>query len=270
MAIYRTSKDEKPFVMLDKTSLEDPRLSFAAKGLHAYLMSKPNNWTPRMSQLIKACTNGRDYIRAAMKNLEETGYVWKRHIKDDKGRFKDWEYVIFETPKTENPFLEEPETEKPKLEKPELENPSFNNNYKDNNNDFNNIPPIAPQKNDDDGYEEFTGIHPAGTQGKVEGRKNWDLCLKDGWSREDLLSAARRYAHYVQMREEMGDDVAIKWPQGFLNPRKKYFEPWIQGRKNDIYERTLARYNKRKLGDIRKGMAPVSDFSKIKTGVWNG
>lgn len=266
MAIYRTSKDDRPFVMLDKTSLEDPRLSLAAKGLHAYLMSRPDNWTPRIAQLVKVCSNGRDYVKAALRNLEDAGYVWKRKARDEQGKFKDWEYVIFETPKAGNPFSVDPKTEKPTSEKPTSENPPFNNNDKDNNNDSNNIPPIVPH----DDYEDFMKIHPAGTQGKAEGRKNWDLCLKDGWTKEQLLGAAKRYAHYIQMREELGDEAAVKWPQGFLNPRKKYFEPWIPGNKNDVYERILARYNRRNLKKASRGVAPVSDFSNVKKGVWTG
>jgi hypothetical protein len=273
MAIYRTSKNNKSFVMLDKTSLEDSRLSFAAKGLHAYLMSKPDNWKPRLSQLIKACSNGRDYIKAAMKNLEDTGYVWKRQVRDERGKFIDWEYVIFETPRTENPFLEMPKTEKPETEKPTPENPPYNNNDS-NNNYYNNNPPIVPpeenqeentpEAEDADSYDEFIKIHPAGTQGKIKGKRNWERCLKDGWTVDQLLGAAKRYARYIAMCEEMGDDIKVKWPQGFLNPQDRYFEPWIPGNHNYVFERALTRYNKRR----RKGVAPVSDFSNIQKGEW--
>ena len=266
MAIYRTSKEDRPFVMLDKTSLEDPRLSMAAKGLHAYLMSRPDNWTPRINQLTKICSNGKAHIKTTLRNLEEAGYVWKRKIRDEQGRFQDWEYVIFETPRAENPFSETPRAEKPTSEKPRSENRPFNNNYKDNNNDSNNIPPIVPQKKSEepDSYEEFMEVHPAGKMGKPEGRKNWNLCLEQGWTKDQLLSAAKKYAHFIEMREKMDDDVKVKYPQGFLNPKKLYFEPWIPGNENREYQRTLARFNKQKT----KGVAPVSDFSNVKKGEW--
>ena len=42
--VIRVRKRPNNFVMLDKTFLEDDRLSFKAKGILAYLLSKPDNW----------------------------------------------------------------------------------------------------------------------------------------------------------------------------------------------------------------------------------
>ncbi len=41
--IIRVKKCQNNFVMMDKTFLEDTRLSFKAKGILAYLLSKPDN-----------------------------------------------------------------------------------------------------------------------------------------------------------------------------------------------------------------------------------
>ena len=44
MAVLRISKKQQNFVILDKTCLHNTKLSLGAKGLHAYLMSMPDNW----------------------------------------------------------------------------------------------------------------------------------------------------------------------------------------------------------------------------------
>lgn len=42
--VIRVKKRPSNFVMMDKTFLEDDRLSYKAKGLLAYLLSKPDDW----------------------------------------------------------------------------------------------------------------------------------------------------------------------------------------------------------------------------------
>ena len=42
--IVKIKKRTHPFAMIDARALNDPRISWKAKGLHAYLMSKPKDW----------------------------------------------------------------------------------------------------------------------------------------------------------------------------------------------------------------------------------
>ena len=42
--VIRVQKRPSSFVMMDKSFLEDTRLSYKAKGILAYLLSKPDNW----------------------------------------------------------------------------------------------------------------------------------------------------------------------------------------------------------------------------------
>jgi len=44
MSIFRIKKHTSPYVILDKTCLEEDALSWRAKGIHAYLISKPDDW----------------------------------------------------------------------------------------------------------------------------------------------------------------------------------------------------------------------------------
>lgn len=99
MSIIRVEKSkENPYVILNKTALYDPNLSYKAKGIFAYLMSKPDGWKCIVSDLIKHAKDGRDSVYAGLKELKENGYMIKRPIKDDKGKIIEWEEVIYEIP----------------------------------------------------------------------------------------------------------------------------------------------------------------------------
>lgn len=142
--IIRTSKRENPYVMIDKYGLNDERLSWKAKGLLAYLLSKPDNWQVYESDLIKRATDGRDSVRTGLRELEKFGYLSRRQIRGENGSFRNMEYIIYERPITEELAVDEksvhdktPQTENPSTENPQTENPLLINNDL-NKNDFNN------------------------------------------------------------------------------------------------------------------------------------
>ena len=73
-----------------------------------------------------------DAIREAVRELERAGYIVRSRERDEKGRLRGADYVIYEQPQLpptpdlptlENPMLENPTQEKPTLEKPTQENP---------------------------------------------------------------------------------------------------------------------------------------------------
>ena len=99
MSIIKIVRHTHNYVILDKTCLEDTVLSFRAKGLHAYLMSKPDNWRVRECQLLKASTEGRDALRTAMKELVVARYVTRHPLRDKgTGQMDGWEWIVTEEP----------------------------------------------------------------------------------------------------------------------------------------------------------------------------
>jgi len=98
MSIIRVDKKQN-FVVMDKTGLEDPNLSFKAKGLLAYLLSKPDNWYCHSKHLAKVGQDGISAVKSGLKELREQGYLEKRKIRDKKGKIKEWESIIREVPK---------------------------------------------------------------------------------------------------------------------------------------------------------------------------
>ena len=56
--IFRVAKNkDNPYVMIDKRPLENPSLSWKAKGVLAYLLSRPDDWEIILGDLIKRSTD---------------------------------------------------------------------------------------------------------------------------------------------------------------------------------------------------------------------
>lgn len=129
--IFRTKKNaDNPFVMMDRRPIENADLSWKAKGILAYLLSRPDNWTVRLGDLVKRSTDGTHAIRAAIKELISAGHVFRREIKDEKGRFLRYELEVYEIPFTGSPLIDFPQADNPQPENHTLNNTDYTENKK--------------------------------------------------------------------------------------------------------------------------------------------
>ncbi len=96
--IFKIAKRTNPFVMIDKRALNDSRLSWKAKGLHAYLLSKPHEWQVKLEDLIQRGTGGADSIRSAMNELRAAGYAKLITLRDALGHLQGTHWEIYERP----------------------------------------------------------------------------------------------------------------------------------------------------------------------------
>lgn len=144
--IGRRRKRERSYVSIENSMFEDAELSYRAKGVLGYLLSKPDDWIVRISDLTKRGKEGRDAIYTALNELKDLKYLHFYQPRDSKGHWLKalWEYddVPFEStfpiertldnsefvPCPENPYTENqdadklPFTEKPYAEKPYTDN----------------------------------------------------------------------------------------------------------------------------------------------------
>jgi hypothetical protein len=97
--IVKVERYECGYVQLDRRILEDDRLSWKAKGLLAYLLSRPNDWSVQLRDLTKRSTDKEYAVRSALKELSELGYaeMAERRRKRD-GTFEPVEYIVRELP----------------------------------------------------------------------------------------------------------------------------------------------------------------------------
>lgn len=138
--IVRVSKRDSSYAIIDPYFLSDERLSWKAKGLLGYLLSKPSNWRVYVSDLVKRSKDGKDAVYSALKELEAAGYIERRQMRDpETQRISGYETVVFERPvepiDDTEPGAAIPQTENPDMGKPSAGNPPLVINDL-NNNDF--------------------------------------------------------------------------------------------------------------------------------------
>lgn len=91
-------KKERGFVTLDKTALNDHGLSWAAKGLHSYLMGLPDDWRVNLVDLSQRSKSAKAATTTAMDELIAAGYVFRQKVIAAGNRFAGYQYQMFETP----------------------------------------------------------------------------------------------------------------------------------------------------------------------------
>lgn len=84
--------------MMNKHGLENPKLSWKAKGILAYLLSLPDDWQIYESELVKHAKDGRDSLKKGMQELINAGYIYRERIRNEKGQLKGYNYLVYEVP----------------------------------------------------------------------------------------------------------------------------------------------------------------------------
>ncbi|MCT6925285.1 DnaD domain protein [Metasolibacillus sp.] len=140
--IVRVEKN-KDYTIINNTSLYDDRLSWKAKAIHVFMLSKPDDWTFHNIEMMKWANEGEHAFASGLKELKRYGYVKKERRRNKGGKF-DWVTVVYEVPQevkeseqpvesvhpspdlpcTENQGMAQPYPEKPSVEKPRVDNPS--------------------------------------------------------------------------------------------------------------------------------------------------
>jgi uncharacterized phage protein (TIGR02220 family) len=102
LSIYRVKKNAN-YVVMNRTVLNDDRLSWKAKGLHAYMLSMPDDWVFYNEELAKHSADGIAVIKSSIKELKQYGYLVRKPMKDDKGKILSWETHVYECPEVDFP-----------------------------------------------------------------------------------------------------------------------------------------------------------------------
>ena len=127
MAVFRVERN-KGYTVMSNHHLRNKELSLKAKGLLSQMLSLPEDWDYTLKGLSLINREKIDAIREAIKELERAGYIVRSRERDEKGRLRGADYVIFEQPQPPTPdlpTLENPTLDNPTQEKPTLEKPKF-------------------------------------------------------------------------------------------------------------------------------------------------
>lgn len=104
------------FVIVDQRAIEDIRLSWAARGLLGYLLSRPDDWKVLVNDLRKRGNLGRDGIYRLLRELRDAGYMRFVRKRDRHGRIRGGTYFVQEiatSPHPDLPDMAEPDTAEP-------------------------------------------------------------------------------------------------------------------------------------------------------------
>ena len=118
--IIRVPRRER-FVVMDQRAVEDDRLSWAARGLLGYLLSRPDDWKVLVNDLRKRGNLGRDGIYRLLRELRTVGYARFLRMRDKHGRIRGGIYIIREIADSPDPDL--PDTVLPETAVPDTANP---------------------------------------------------------------------------------------------------------------------------------------------------
>jgi len=134
MSVFRIEKN-KNYTVLSNHHLRDTHLSLAAKGLLTIMLSLPDGWDYTERGLAKITGTGQSALRSCLKQLEDNHYLIRSRIRDENGRLKGTEYVIFEEPQineTADNTGSVPNCDFPNQVNPNVDNPTLENHPQSN------------------------------------------------------------------------------------------------------------------------------------------
>lgn len=178
------------FLITPNSLWEDESISFQAKGLLGYLLSRPKDWVVyiwHLSEIYKGDKrgNGFEAIRSIIKELKHSGYITYQKTRDSKGHWLH-KYKVYPMPHKD--FQKKiPEVVKPNLVEPNTVKPSIitNTELPNTNNNVCNVPqPAAVKKcvkTNLLGKEIEFSLQDVFSQSVIE-RKDWtNLEIEEAW-----------------------------------------------------------------------------------------
>ena len=131
MAVFRVERNTG-YTVMSNHHLRNKELTLKAKGLLSQMLSLPEDWDYTLAGLSHINREKIDAIREAVKELEKAGYIVRSRERDEKGRLRGADYVIYEQPQPKEPEAatssgQPPTSDLPTLENPTLENPTLEN-----------------------------------------------------------------------------------------------------------------------------------------------
>lgn len=119
--IIRVEKTKDYFTASNKPFNND-KLSFGARGILAYLLSKPDDWEIRNKDLYSQSPAGRAAVDRMLRELVNNGYMHRYQDNDDDGLLY-WVTIVYEDRRQNPEWDDEKQCLKPKS--PNVENRTF-------------------------------------------------------------------------------------------------------------------------------------------------
>lgn len=128
--IRRSRRKHRSFTIIDNQIIEHPTLSWEARMILIYLLSKPDNWRLMFADLVNRGNWGRDKTYRVVQELIDAGYIKKTDVRE-AGKFLRHEYIVFEDPVAERKQKKSKKPEEPLPENQEMVSGGTSTNTQD-------------------------------------------------------------------------------------------------------------------------------------------
>lgn len=206
--------DRRRFTTIISDALEDDRLSFRARGVLAWLLSKPDGWKINADNIAQEGTEGRDAILTALKELETTGYLRRERVQMASGVWHS-RSMLYESPNPEKPTSAEPTS------------------VNQGSNDLLLKANTESKRHDDDGFAAFWNGYPSG-------RRGGSPSAKRAWKKiepEERLAVMLGLSLWVDYwKKKKTEPEFIKLAASWLNDRRWECPPDVKGHADSAVE----------------------------------
>ena len=90
-------KKTRDYFKVANSVFTNRNISWEARGLMGYLLSKPDDWQVRVHDLVRQGPAGQHKISRMLRELEVAGYLMRRRFRRADGTF-EWFVLILEDP----------------------------------------------------------------------------------------------------------------------------------------------------------------------------
>ena len=188
MAVYRVNKN-RSYTVMANYHLRDKNLSLKAVGLLSKMLSFNDGWQFSTKGLSAICKEGPDAVLAALRELEDHGYLVRHRQRDAKGRMSNTVFEIYEQPQPVSPHMGNPDVDNPDVDNPDMENPHMENPHKDKPAQLNTNQVITKQRNNNP--NNYQSINLDGMD-RMDEREQYRELIRDNLE-IDIRSQDRHY-----------------------------------------------------------------------------
>ena len=183
--------------------LNSIHISFKAKGMYAYIQSKPDNWEFSAERISKQVKEGLPSVISALKELENFGYLARNRYQNNKG-FWVVDYLLYEIPIEENLITGKPNEENPIIGKTsDISNKDYSK--KDISNISNNKERVVKESFSEmlsphlhELKDEYSNFFYYWTEKNIQGKERWE-CQK-------FFEISRRVKTWMQNKTKFNNN----------------------------------------------------------------
>lgn len=213
MAIIRNKRKDN-FSIINNDVLNDERLSFKARGLLVYMLSKPDDWQFYTSELQKHSEkDGRRSIESALKEIQDAGYLKKEQGHKSDGSFDKVNWLLVDKP-TFSPQAQNVQAQNVQAQNVQAQNVQLlnTNNTNTNNTNTDNTKNNTSSKLDEpnsktsqlkEDFNKLWKLYP-NKKGKATAFNAYKRAMKKGVTNKKIQDGIVAYKQNVRWQREHG------------------------------------------------------------------